>query len=404
MPSSQKNEELAVIFDIGSGSIGGALVLLPIEKPDQSFDLLTLGFEENKKQKPKVLFTTRSQITFGENFNSENFLVQMTKALTDVAGKIEAVHLGAPVKAYCFLASPWQASQARIIRQNRYTPFILTSKMLSELVEKEINLFGQMQADQHTALGENIQLLNTEIMQVKLNGYKTSDRFGKKAKEMETALFVSISPDRVLGSLKYHIEKFFSLDVKFYSFPFVSFVVSRDIFPNESNFLIVDIAGELTDITLIKDEILEESISFPRGKNYFVRELGRRLNKNTDESKTLMNLFLSGRAEKKISENIKNTLKISKNDWLRSFGESLLEISSNKSLPTQVYLAADPEIANWIKSIIEEDQLHQYTVTESKFNVTILKSESLGQFAALGPKAHSDSFLILESIFINRVR
>ena len=212
MTSSQKKEELVAVFDIGSGSVGGALVLMPKGEPAKSFDFLALQFEENKKPKPEILFTARAPIVFGPNLDFEVFLFEMSKALETVASRLLSARLGAPKKAYCFLAAPWCATQTRVIKMERNTPFILTDKLLSDLSCREIKAFEEENAKRYPK-GEKIRLLEGEIMQVKLNGYKTSDPYGKKTKSLEAALFASIGSEQVLGALEYHIGKFFNLDI-----------------------------------------------------------------------------------------------------------------------------------------------------------------------------------------------
>jgi len=392
MNSSRKGKDkLAVVFDIGSGSVGGALVRFS-KKP---FD--------SAQGKPEILYTVRQPITLAPDLDFNVFLSETARSLEKVANSLDRVALGAPTEVHCFLASPWYAAQTRTMTLSRNTPFTLTSKIITELACREVKNFELNNIERYQDLGENIRILEQEIMQIKLNGYKTINPFGRKTKDLEVAMYISLSPEKVLRELEYRIQKFFNYEIKFHSFPFATFVVTRDLFPAESGFLFVDIAGEITDLAKVSDDVLEESISFPYGKNFFIRSLSRGLNKDISESSSLLDLYLSGHAEKKTSGQVEQSLADPRGDWLRAFQDSLSEVSSRQPLPERIFLTVDADVAVLFKSLIDQEQLHQYTVTQGRFNVTILEPRVFQPYCHAGNNAEYDPFLIIESIFINRI-
>ena len=95
---SKKKEELILVFDIGSSSVGGAL------------------FYMQKSGIPKIIFSIREMIALEEEFDFGRFLSLTMKTLGVVANKISMAGLGAPNKIFCVLSSPWYASQNRIIK------------------------------------------------------------------------------------------------------------------------------------------------------------------------------------------------------------------------------------------------------------------------------------------------
>jgi hypothetical protein len=383
--STEGNEKLVAVFDIGSGSVGGALVKFA------------------PKSKPEILLTVRVPITLSSDLDFNIFLSETARSLGKVASNLDSAALGAPHEVHCFLSSPWYAAQTRIIKMSRNIPFLLTEKMVVELTCKEVSNFEQKNIERYRELGEDIRILEQEIMQVKLNGYKTVNPFGRKIKDFEAAMFISLSPEKVISELEYQIQKFFNREIKYHSFPFASFVVTRDLFPDESNFLFVDAAGEITDLTRVSDDILEESISFPYGKNFFIRSLSRKLGKGINEADSIFGIYLSQLADYGTTERLEKELAAPRQDWLKSFSESLHEICHDKAVSERIFLTADDDIGQWFKTLIEEDKLHQYTVTGGRFNVTILGSGIFQPYCQVSRNAEYDPFLILESIFINRI-
>lgn len=240
-------------------------------------------------------------------------------------------------------------------------------------------------------------------MKTVLNGYGTSKPLNQKVKELIMTIFISMSPDQVLQKIENAIGRhFYSKDIKFSSFVMSSFAVARDMFVHQENFLLIDIGGEVTDISMIKKDILCASISFPIGKNFIIRGVSSALNCSLDEAKSLISLYKDGHmvrpTEKKI-EPIINKLKI---EWLKKFQESLVNLSNDISIPATIFITVDQDLVHFFTETIKNEQFNQYTLTESKFRIIFLGIQALHGIAVFKENIIHDAFLIIESIYINR--
>src|SRR3989344_9661603 len=103
--SNKKKDELALVFDIGSSSVGGALFLM------------------QKNGVPKIIYSVRESISLEKKLSFDRFFSLTLKSLEMVANKINLAGLGAPKKTFCVLSSPWYASQTRNILLKKDTPF-----------------------------------------------------------------------------------------------------------------------------------------------------------------------------------------------------------------------------------------------------------------------------------------
>ena len=120
---TKHKEELALVFDIGSSSVGGALFIM------------------QKNNVPQIIFSIREPIVLEKEISFDRFLNLAMQSLLMVASKISTQGLGAPKKIFCVLSSPWYASQTRAIVLKKNAPFIFNSKLADSLIEKEIKLF-----------------------------------------------------------------------------------------------------------------------------------------------------------------------------------------------------------------------------------------------------------------------
>ena len=233
--TKNKKEELVLVFDIGSSSVGGAL------------------FEAQKTGIPKIIYSIREPIILEKNVSFDRFFSLTLKSLEIVTNKISMKGFGAPKKVFCILSSPWYASQTRIIDLKKNTPFIFSSKLADSLIEKEIKIFEEECLKKYVHTNSKVMPIELKNMQIMLNGYVVSKPLNQKATELEMTIFISMSGEQILEKFKEAIGKhFYSQNIKFASFAVASFAVARDLFVNQDSFLLIDIGGEVTDISMIK--------------------------------------------------------------------------------------------------------------------------------------------------------
>jgi hypothetical protein len=381
----KKKDELILVFNIGSSSVGGAL------------------FEAQSSGIPKIVLSVREPIVLEEKVNIENFLLLTTKSLEIVADKIYKSGLGAPSQIFCVLSSPWYASQTRIIDFKKNTPFVFNEKLADDLIKKEIKIFEEEHKLKYNNIDNKVRTIELKNIKTMLNGYEMSNPLNQKAKELEMVVFVSISGEQALKKIEDAIGKYFhSKQIRFSSFVMSFFTVVRDMYPKQENFLLVDIGGEVTDISMIKKSTLRESMSFPLGRNFLTRGVAKDLNCSLGEANSFISLFKDGHAEESIAKKLTLILNKLRTEWLKNFQDSLANISKDISIPSTIYIAIDKDLVDFFSETIKTEQFSQYTLTESKFEVIFLSTELLHGTAVFKEDVIREPFLIIDSIYINR--
>ena len=382
---SKEKDELILVFNVGSLAVGGAL------------------FFAQKSGIPKIIFSAREPIPAEEKIDLDRFLSQTIQALEIVANRIYMAKLGAPTKIFCVLSSSWHISQTRIISLKKNTPFIFTAKLADDLIQKEIKLFEEEYSAKYMKVDNSVRPIELKNIKTMLNGYETPKPLNQKAKELEMTVFVSISGEQILKKIENTISKYFSFNlIKFFSFTMASFTVVRDMHTNCENFLLVDIGGEITDISMIKKNVLRESISFPLGRNFLTRGVATHLGCTLNEAASLISLFKDGHAEKMLTKKLEPIIDKLKMEWLKAFQESLSNLSHDISIPATIYMAIDKDLADFFSETIKTEQFNQYTLTESKFEVIFLSTEMLHDIAVFKDLVIREPFLIIDSVYINR--
>ncbi len=382
---SKNKDELALVFDIGSSFVGGALFIM------------------GQSKVPKIIYSIREPIAIESKIDSERFLYLTIKTLNLVASKIAKAGVGAPGKIFCVLSSPWYVSQTRNIKIEKNTSFVFNEKFADALIQKEIGLFEEEHLKKYTTDGNKIRSIELKNVKTILNGYPTVSPLDQKAKKLEMTIFISMSPEQTLNLIEETIfNHYHRTGIKFSSLVMASFAVVRDMFIDKENFLLIDIGGEVTDIAMVKHDVLRESISFPLGRNFMIRGVSEALFCTMDEAESYIFLYKDGHAETKISKSIELVINKLKIDWLKKFQECLANLSNDISIPATIYFTVEKEFADFFAEIIKTEQFNQYTLTESKFQIILLDTKILHGLANFEEDIIRDPFLIIESIYINR--
>ena len=324
------------------------------------------------------IFSAREPIRGKEAMDPEQFLYHSLSALKSVLGQVFAKRLPLPDKILCLLSSPWYVSEVRKIRLARKVPFIFTAKLADELFRSEAKrlqkVYVQVENIEKRAELEPIEM---KTMKTTLNGYTASSPLGRKAKELELSVFVAMAPREVLEKIRNTTNGYFTApSLKFASSCFASFSAVRNLFP-ESDFLLVEVDGEITDLSLVKKGELCGFMSFPFGYEFFPRRLSELLNISHAEAVSLLSLLSRGQAERSVGRRTALAMKEVQKEWREEFERSLSGITEEIAVPFSVILSTVPEFSVFFQKTISQEQSHQYDWAESKFRVTFLSKSAL---------------------------
>jgi len=388
---------VVVVFDIGSASVGGALVLLA----------------ENKK--PRILYSTRKQMTFQTSLNVKKFESSMFRSLKAVVSDLEKnglIHLNflkAENKeireAFCFLSSPWNVSRTKIIKTIKDKPFVVSDELIESYIKKEEDLFIGSDLDTLDKDG-GVELMDRKIIQFKLNGYRVNDPYRKKINSVETSLFLSVANRNILDKIEDIIGGVFHLDkLHMHSFTLAGFLVLRDIFNSEDDFIFLDVRGEVTDISFVKDGIIKETQSFPLGRNSFIREVVKGFGNTYQLTTSIFKSYISGELDEKTRLKLDNVLSDVRGKWASSLENGMLDLSDGSILPKNIFILADDDISGLIKEIIETEKFTKLIFPDygKAANPILVDSYKINDFCSFGRIKEKDAFLGIEALFINRL-
>jgi hypothetical protein len=392
----KQEEEIVAIFDIGNGSIGGALVKF------------------SKHDHPVVLYCHREPLTYAPHPTPKHLLGGMLKLLKSVAthlAKEGLIHVkttpfgGHTLRdAYCVFASPWYISQTKVVKSETDTPVLVTQETINELVKKEQEAFNAAlkEGKYEQLFGPDTHLLEKKVINIRLNGYDTEDPIGKKSKELELTLFSSFISREITKEVEDVLHHAFAVrNIHHSSYALVSWAGSQLMFPDIHDYFFVDVSGETTDISLVVRDVLVETISFPMGRSTLLRKLVKDLNLAPDVALSFLTMKYAGTIEPGFGEKLENTLKPIATDWHDQMVTALTTFQKIYALPRAALMTADSDTAQFFVQALSQPIPVELNIAQNTLAPTFIGPDKVQPFIYEVEGIQHDAFIGIESVFFN---
>jgi len=369
----KKKEKIVTIFDIGSGSVGGAIVRIPV----------------NGVGLPSILKSARTDIKIQDNLDFDFIMKNMLSALYTTSNSLLHQKVGSPDEIFCVLSSPWYLSETRTIKIERGMPFIFKDKLADKLILKEIQNIDQSYKEKYENEGVP-DIIEQHVTSVILDEVINHNPLGKKCTKAEMNMIISLSPSIFINNIKNTIFRtFHNTNIKFSSFTISSYVAIRDKYINHDSYMLINISGEITDIGIVTNGVLRSMVSFPFGRKTFYKQICDKLEIELRDAKELISLYNNDNLSSPLNNKIISSLKSIENSWKDSFIKSISLSSGNFNIPNTIFLTADYDIRKCFTDILRD------------FKVETLDGREFLNMCSIEEGA-CDPFLMIESIAVMR--
>lgn len=353
--NKNKNSNSVIIIDVGSGSVGGAVVVFDSEA------------------KPNIVFETRDLFPIQARLNNHRLLPLTIESLDKIMDLIFKKGLQKsidkegrkvfPRRIICNFSSPWHISTTKTLHFKFDKPFVISNQFVEDIISYEGKNFVSkiIKEDLGESFGQESKtaVSEQEVLQTFVNGYPVLYPVDKKANEFEMIVFMSAFPHQLVKNFEKICGKHFpNIIPDFNSGTGVYFHVLRELFPNEGSFIIAHISGETTDISVVKKDVITETISFPLGRNFIVRRLMDEVKGVTPEvALSMLRANADGAIAPKLSAKLLKILSQAEEDWVQLFSDSMKDFSKDFFLPTKVFVLAGDNSAKTFSDLITNKKL-----------------------------------------------
>ncbi|PIT91413.1 hypothetical protein COU17_00275 [Candidatus Kaiserbacteria bacterium CG10_big_fil_rev_8_21_14_0_10_49_17] len=383
--NKKEMREYVALFDIGSASVAGALVVL------------------DGDTQPHITYTTRVPLTLTEVLDAKTLEKKTAETVRVVSERLIKALADEQVNQFsrivCMSASPWVHIETASIEAKHDEPKDITDAYIKTLLESARAEIVEKAAE--TAAG--VDQTEEFSMQVLLNGYPTANPEKKKAKHIALSLAVGYMDTAFHSSLeRVFDEQFGETAVSYNSFILPFFLTARDVF-EQSDFLLMDVTGEVSDIGVVRGDILSNYVTFPYGKHSIARDLAELLGTTPEESLSRLSLGVSG--TQKEDSTVQKSIETVAQKWIKQFGSSVGKLSETKRLPNFLLLACDGSIGLWLAELTSRIDFGAFTLTGEAFSPELLTANRICEFCTFkGKSVKEDPFLAVGALFAKRIR
>lgn len=382
-----KSNAIAV-FDISSSSVGGAHVLL--ENKDSNHTV-------------SILVQERRDSGLEDEINIERFIEDTAKTLEVVINHVRAADVHHPSAIQVVLGSPWYNSFTRTIIYNKSTLFTCTERLVDSLIEKEIAFLLKQPTDDGTPFSSSFNVAEQQLSHILLNGYETTDPYGKKVQSLELTLHVTLIPkivsERFTGILR---RSYGNRKIQVTTGSYAAFVVLRDNGTMAPDCLIVDVGEEVTDVAFVKNNLLVSQQSFPVGTYELYRALSAK-NGNTLEARALVEAYRLKKLSPGSSRTVEKALQLFAGSWQKAFHSVVEAGNTGLQFPSQCYVVADHRFETVFTTLISADQFLLHNAAAKHVSAVFLNTLQFSTTVTVASTDNPDTALALGALFIDRL-
>jgi cell division ATPase FtsA len=310
-------------------------------------------------------------------------------------------------KAFVVVSAPWCLTQTKIVEIKRDFPFILNKKVLTELIKTQVEVAENSVTESFSKFEEtvhDIETIEKKIIQFKANGYLVNEVLDKEVRDFETTILVSSMPKVILDKIKRNISKHLSFksNIIVDSFTLTFFTIFRDMFPDKENYLLLDLSSEISNVSVVRDQIVMDNASFPLGRNMFVRQISNDLNVTIEEAFSLLAAYHNKNLDPIYEQKIETSLNAGMKIWSESLHKVLEHFSYERYIPRSIVKITNDDFGYYFAKKLGEEKFSQLGFSDEPFNVIIVDVRKFKDCCKLAVDTRVDSFTYINSLFLNR--
>jgi hypothetical protein len=172
------------------------------------------------------------------------------------------------------IAAPWSYTITKNITYAHEEPFTLSSELTKELlrtahqkVEEDI-----VTNERTTQLG--LSVISRSLIGLTANGYAIRTPNNQPVKSLRVVEASAVAQDYLVDALRESIDKVLpEADVYLYSFILIYFYIFRELFSDTTEYCLIDVTYEATELGIVRDGMLTYTTHAPFGAFSLAREL-----------------------------------------------------------------------------------------------------------------------------------
>lgn len=259
----------ALIYEVGSGS-----VLLSIIESDPT------------NHTPTIVWSHREYITTNQTPDLERTAKKLGAALMNVGMLCNSEGMQALQShnahariTHCLatLTAPWSYTINKTVhyKGEGVGEFTIDLALIQELATEAAE-HTQEELAKHEHLAQDLHIINHRIVSVMANGYEVTELLDKTAQHLTMSHISSLGQAHMTQIInEVHSKTLPKLPLDLHSFMMVLFYVVRGVFPNQSDYCILDVTNEAVELGVVRDKNLTYCSHINGGTNTIAQTINQ---------------------------------------------------------------------------------------------------------------------------------
>ena len=289
------------IIDIGSGSVGVAIVL-----------------SESGKKNPEIVWSYRERMPVRRQNTkeSEKRLISTLLNVLMILGKdgiknLQAVGGTREIKQVAVnISAPWSYTVTRTIHMRAERPFRVTRELLDELIEKSSDQAKSHISEKLLSDKLDLSVINNTTVKVTENGYVVNEPYRDDINKLSVSQLIGMTTSSLEKTIIETVEKILpSVNLEIDTFAYTYYQALSRLSPKTNEACLIDITAEATEIGIIRRGILEVSSHVPYGSYTLANSISTSLKITPEEALSYLRTtdgesakLLSGEEQQKVNE------------------------------------------------------------------------------------------------------
>jgi len=340
MRSKLKNPTYTLLVDIGSGSVGFAIVQ---SHPNQ--------------EQPEIIWEVRQSVKLKDVSSISESRKAIVTTLMDMALTVTQEGIAALRNAtgdskatitstLATIAAPWSYCVTQPVKYEKIDGFSVTEKLVSDLAQTAGTETLVEFEDSYPDLVQDITATSRTVLEVRSSGYKLPSVNNQRASTVTLTQATTMAHRNICDALKEMQHKLFAkTPINITGSVLSLYSAIRVNLPHEQDITLIDVTNEATEVGIVRDGALRYCSHISFGSASIAREIAHISGKPLVEIHNQLGASIAS-APKKDRETL-----------IQAYEDKLFELLSETgdplSTPRSIYLLSDDYTADFLRPIIE---------------------------------------------------
>lgn len=354
------DKKIGVAFDIGTSSVSAAV----------------FSYTRSTPCRPHMIAVHRMAIDSLSDITADSLRRTVARYLKNLLGKVhESIGTRAIERITFGLAAPFYVASTLKLKHTRTNSAlsITTEELQSILAEGEKNFLGS-----HTRGSDTSLALFTKMpLKAFVNGYRVPRAVGTKGKTLDVTVRYEATTHAFTEELTAPFQALHTkARTRITTIPLAYVQILRETMHTDDGIVIIDIGGEITEISIVSDGILQHVVSIPAGVSFIVRRIAEALRIPYADARFIIRRFTEQTLEAEKTVVVANIITQAVADWQDTCIKEFDAYAAEDTLPARILLTGGGALLSTYRNVFTPTFLERIAMPGTS-SINVAKPEGL---------------------------